>query len=271
MWLGGLLYVPVSALFFFIGTSLFAFYGAPTDNGAPSAHYQSPGNLAEVKEVVVEQRMLYSGLNTSDPDYAARAEEIRASLRLAEIGDRVFPHFIATQLPPGLTGLLIAAVFAAAMSTVSTSMNSSATLIMSDYYRRFLRPQATERQAMRVLYIGTVAWGTLGTGMSLILVKLTESALDMWWTLSGIFGGGMSGLFLLGLISRRAGNPAAATGVILGVLLIGWLTLPAFLPAWEPLVHAFMVPVMGLLTILLVGIGVSTFTSGKADKSSAPG
>jgi SSS family solute:Na+ symporter len=188
-------------------------------------------------------------------------------------------------LPPGLTGLLIAAVFAAAMSTVSTSLNSSATLLMTDYYRRFFHPQASERQCLLALYAGTIVWGSLGTGMALLLVKLTESALDIWWTLSGIFGGGMCGLFLLGMMSRRAKNPAAVAGVIAGVLVILWMSFPKlvdFLLAqperslahgwglalresargWMSPFHAFMVPVVGTLAILLVGVLISCFHRG---------
>ena len=160
------------------------------------------------------------------PAYAERLDAVASGLTDKDIGDRVFPHFIAKYLPPGLTGLLVAAVFAAAMSTVSTSLNSSATLVMTDYYRRFIRPDATERQCMLTLYLSTIVWGILGIGMALILVRLTESALDIWWTLSGIFGGGMCGLFLLGMISRRAKNPAAAAGVLVGIVAILWLSIP---------------------------------------------
>src|SRR5690606_14943759 len=118
--LGALLYVPLSAIFFFIGTALFAYYSAHP-NALP-LEYQDPTR-----------------------------------------SDSVFPYFIVTVLPPGVTGLLIAAIFAAAMSTVSSSLNSSATIILTDYYQRYLRPGATERQSMRTLYVTTVVWGVLGT------------------------------------------------------------------------------------------------------------
>jgi len=261
IWLGSILYVPVSALFLFIGSTLFVFYGEGkgSEKHPELEQMEFPGNLDDVMEVVVRQRLMNSGVGPGHENYEIVAAEVRESLELIEVGDRVFPHFIATHLPPGVTGLLIAAVFAAAMSTVSTSMNSSATLIMSDFYRRFIKSRATEKQIMRVLYVSTVVWGGLGTGMALLLVKLTESALDMWWTLSGIFGGGLSGLFLLGLISRRAGNPAAITGVVLGIVVITWLTLPTVLPGLEALIHPFLIPVFGLLTILLTGMAISFF------------
>ena len=213
VWLGGLLYVPVSAVFFFIGTALFAFY-------------------------------------------TAHPEQLPVAYREAA-ADRVFPWFIVTVLPPGVTGLLIAAVFAAAMSTVSTSLNSSATIILNDYYRRFANRSATESQSMRMLHGTTIAWGALGTLIALAMTR-AQSALDAWWTLAGIFGGGMLGLFLLGMISRRVANRPALAGVGVGVVVILWMTLS---PRMEGLpealrnpFHSFLTIVFGTTAILAVGL-----------------
>ncbi|MBN2132336.1 MAG: sodium:solute symporter [Sedimentisphaerales bacterium] len=222
LWLGGLLYIPVSALFFFIGTALFVYYTT------------GDKELPDVKRIVAQQRLMQSGVDpvyeqlpdgslAFTPDYKTELDRRASELTAGDVGDRVFPHFIAKHLPPGLTGLLIAAIFAAAMSTVSTSLNSSATLVMNDYYVRFFKKGATERQCMLALYAGTVAWGVLGTAMALVLVRLTESALDMWWSLASVFSGGMLGLFLLGMISRHARNPAAVTAVLIGFAVIAWM------------------------------------------------
>jgi SSS family solute:Na+ symporter len=254
VWLGGLLYVPVSAVFFFIGTSLFAYY---------QVH---PAALEEIRTAVAAQNLQSQGLDPSDAANDDLLATERGRLTEVEIGDKVFPHFIGARLPAGVTGLLIAAVFAAAMSTVSTSLNSSATLLMRDYYQRYIRRSASERDSMVFLYGATVVWGLLGTGVALLLVRVT-SALDAWWTLSGVFGGGMLGLFLLGMISRRAGNPAAVAGVCLGILVIGWMTLSKYLVGpWAALrspFHAFMIPVLGTLTILLGGLLISRFTTAR--------
>ena len=230
IWFGGLLYIPVSALFFFIGTALFAFY-------------------------YVQPELLPSGLR----------EELQSGK-----GDGIFPYFIVDQLPLGATGLLIAAIFAAAMSTLSSSLNSAATLTLSDYYRRFVRPNASERESMVVLYVSTVAWGVIGTGTALALIQV-QSALDAWWSLASIFSGGMLGLFLLGLLSRTAKNAAALAGVILGVLVIFWMTLsqtdvwPQELASLRSPLHSFLTTVVGTLTILLVGMGVSSFSRRSRD------
>jgi solute:Na+ symporter, SSS family len=294
LWLGGLLYLPVSALFFLIGTTLFVYYGA---NGSPAiddskqnTEILATRDIEEVRSIVARQRLMQQGLSPDDPQFAAQQAEMASSLTLKDAGDRVFPHFIAKYLPPGLTGLLVAAVFAAAMSTVSTSLNSSATLIMSDYYRRLIRPKASERELFRVLSAATIVWGAFGTCLALWLVRLTESALDIWWTLAGIFGGGITGLFLLGMISRRAGNPAAVMGVITGIVAIFWLSLPtvvdylSMLPDnatihglaenmkqsmadWRSPFHAFLIPVFGTMVIVLVGMAVSRAT---ASRKSSP-
>ncbi len=224
VWLAALLYVPVSAFFFFIGTALFAYY-------------------------------------TAMPE--ALPSELWAKIAEGKAGDRVFPFFIVDRLPPGITGLVIAAIFAAAMSTLSGSLNGAATVTLTDFYKRFLRPAAGSRESMAVLYGGTLLWGVIGTGTALALSPLETSTLDKWWELASIFSGGMLGLFLLGIISRRAGSPEAATGVILGVLVIAWMLLSkweklGFLPSsFRNPLHNFLAIVVGTLTILLVGLVAS--------------
>lgn len=212
-WLGGLLYVPVSAIFFLIGTALFAYYTAQPD--LIPAEYLEPDNA-----------------------------------------DKVFPFFIVNGLPVGATGLLIAAIFAAAMSTVSTSVNSAATVVYSDYYKRLINPEATEKQSMTVLYGTTLVLGVLGIGLALAMINV-KSALDIWWKLAGIFSGGMLGLFLLGYFSRFTRNPEAVIGVVAGVLVISWMSISAWKPELlgglaSPL-HNYMTIILGTSTILLVG------------------
>ncbi|TWT75541.1 Sodium/glucose cotransporter [Posidoniimonas polymericola] len=269
LWLGGLLYVPVSALFFFIGTSLFAFY---------TAH---PEDMQELRLAAARQQLVQEGFaapaQDAEPDaaadYDARLQATAAEVSEAKLGDRAFPLFIAKHLPPGVTGLLIAAVFAAAMSTVSTSLNSSATLVMTDFYQRFVHPNASEQARMLVLRGATVLWGAMGVGMALALVSLTESALDLWWTLSSVLSGGIVGLFLLGQISRRADNAAGALAVAVGLLVIAWMVFsntswwPAGYEHLRSPFHSFMVTVVGTLTILLTGLLVSGVRAAKQPPS----
>ena len=194
---GGYLFIPVSAVFFMIGTGLYAFY---------KVH---PGVL---------------------PDGVG--------------ADYVFPFFIVNELPVGLTGLLIASIFAAGMSTLATSVTSSSTIILTDYYQRF-RKHAGNRERMLVLKLSSVGVGVAGILVALAFMSV-QSALDAWWALASIFSGGMLGLFLLGYISRKARNFDAVLGVVCGVILVCWIVI-------SPFVHANLAIVFGTLLIFLVG------------------
>ena len=111
--------------------------------------------------------------------------------------DYVFPFFIVNELPVGLTGLLIASIFAAGMSTIATSVTSSSTIILTDYYQRF-RKHAGNRERMLVLKLSSVGVGVAGILVAFAFMSV-QSALDAWWALASIFSGGMLGLFLLGV------------------------------------------------------------------------
>ncbi len=239
LWLGALLYIPVSLLFLVIGSSLFSFYRV------------HPDELGAIRQRVAEHRLTLEGKELT----AANVGEMARRLGDRDIGDRVFPSFIAGQLPAGLSGLLIAAIIAAAMSSVDSSLNSSATVSLYDLYQRYVRPGMDERQAMRFLHGATLGWGMVGTGAALAMLRV-QSVLDAWWTLSGVFAGGMLGLFLLGLLSKRAGSKAAAIGVLVGLCAIIWLTfspgsrLPERL--WSP-IHSNLIIVIGTCAIVLTG------------------
>lgn len=258
VWLGGLLYLPVSAVFFLIGTALFAFY------------LERPGDMAEVREAVASQRMIREGADPSAAVFAPALAVKADSLGTADIGDGVFPHFIGKHLPAGVTGLLIAAVCAAGMSTISTSLNSAATVFHADFFRRFICKEGGD--ALKVLRVATLAFGAIGTAVSLLLLNVA-SALDAWWTLSSIFSGGILGLFLLGMMSRRASNPAAAAAVTCGVLVITWITLstaglwPESLSAAKAPFHAFLAIVLGTLVILFGGIAFTSLLPRKELRS----
>ena len=99
--------------------------------------------------------------------------------------------------------------------------------------------------------------GALGTGTALVMIGV-GSLLDAWWTLSGIFAGGLLGLFLLGIVVRRAQRPDAVLATIVGVLVILWMTFADALPAsLRSPFHTNMITVVGTLVIFLVGAGAS--------------
>ncbi|MCA8988202.1 MAG: sodium:solute symporter, partial [Planctomycetaceae bacterium] len=247
VWLGALLYVPVSALFLFIGSSLYAFY---------QSH---PSDLEEVRTIVAEQKLMQAGISTEDPAYAQQLADKRSELKESDLGDRVFPHFIASRLPMGARGLLIAAVFAAAMSTVSTSLNSSATLVMYDFYRRLWNPQASDIQQVWILRAATIIWGLLGTLMALMLVQLSESILDIWWLLSSVLGAGIIGLFLLGVTVPRINSRGAQLVLFFSMIVIAWMVAstssywPQSLARFSSPFHNLLVIVIGPSVMILLG------------------
>jgi len=129
--------------------------------------------------------------------------------------DAIFPWYIVTQLPAGVAGLLIAGLFAAAMSSLDSSMNSVATAVTTDFFRRF-RPGAADRTCLNVARWATVIVGVAGTAFALLMTGWDIKSLwDEFVTVLGLFSGGLAGLYLLGILSRRAHGRGAVIGLLL--------------------------------------------------------
>jgi solute:Na+ symporter, SSS family len=228
IWLCVYLYLPISLIFFFIGTALYAYF------------QQHP----ELIESVKVQAALEKGVAVG-------------SLTAADYGDKVLPYFMVTRVPTGLLGLIIAAILSAAMSTISSGMNASATVFLKDIYQRYINKDITPGQEMTVLYVATGTIGIFAIGVGILMIGV-QSILDVWWQLAGIFAGGMLGLFLLGIISRATGNIVAKTATVLGILVILWMTFSHLVPdqyaVFRNALHVNMVIVVGTLTIFLSGI-----------------
>lgn len=201
--------------------------------------------------------------------YETGAGELAPDLMAEGQADKVFPYFIVHQLPAGLTGILIASIFAAGMSTVSTSFNSGATVIYTDYYLRFRKKISGKDKSMRVLYLASAALSVAGMLVALAMINV-KSALDAWWSLASIFSGGMLGLFLLGAFAPRSNRIGAAAGVIAGLLLILYLNVLPFLTSdgeGAPL-HSYLTIVLSTGLIFIVGFFVSVL-AGKKNSSTA--
>jgi len=204
LWLGGLLYIPISALFFMIGTALFVYY-----------------------------------LNVQPADFPAKA-------------DQVFPYFIVHQLPTGMVGLVIAGVLAAGMSTLDSSLNSSATVYTIDFYKRVLNQDADDHAQLKMIRVATGLIGVLATLASLAMIN-AKTALDVWWQMSAIFGGGMLGLFLSAILIPKLSSRQAMAATAAGLLFVAWATGSKLWFAdggWAFGLHTMMVGVVGTLLII---------------------
>jgi SSS family solute:Na+ symporter len=140
-------------------------------------------------------------------------------------GDKVFPYFITTQLPAGITGLVLAALLAAAMATTSANLNCLSAVFVEDFYLRF-KPNASDRQRLFLgkLFVGIC--GTLAIGVALLYVVIKkQTILDTVFDLYAIFSGGLVGLFALGFLTRRANWQGATTGIVVTILFCAWGTL----------------------------------------------
>jgi len=134
--------------------------------------------------------------------------------------DQIFPWFIAQQLPSGIAGLVIAALFAASMSSMDSSMNSAATAITTDFYRRFW-PRASDRACLNLARGATILLGGFGTVIALFLSKLNSNSI---WLLGqelvGLLGSGLAGLFVAGIFTRRTSSLGALLGYVASLVVL---------------------------------------------------
>ena len=183
--------------------------------------------------------------------YRSRPELLNPNLP----ADSVFPLFIAQQLPAGVSGLVIAGVFAASMSTLDSSLNSVATAITTDFYGRF-RPAAADRAKLRLARWLTALLGVVATAASTALATFNVGSLwDAFQAAMGLFGGSLAGLFALGIFTRRANATGALIGAVASVAILAWVQQST------PL-HFFLYGFVGVTSCVIVGYLTSLFAPG---------
>lgn len=166
--------------------------------------------------------------------------------------DATFPLFIAAELPMGVTGLIIAGIFAAAMATLSGIMNSVATLISVDFYDRLVK-DPTQKKSVFFAELMTIAVGLIGIGLALLLSRFdVHSLFDVSIELAGLLGGGFAGAYTLGMFTRRANSPGVAIGIGASICL----TLVAW---WFKLVHPYFYLAISILLCIAIGYLASLF------------
>ena len=134
--------------------------------------------------------------------------------------DEVLPLFVVTSLPHGISGFIVAAIVAAALSP---SINSLAATTVNDFYVKYFRPDADEPTLMRVSRNATVAWGIAQIGVALGAQFVTRSVLDAGLGVLSLAAGPVLGAFLVGVLSKRTGPRGMLTGMIIGIVIVAWV------------------------------------------------
>jgi SSS family transporter len=280
--------IPLQALVLVIGVMMFVFYlFTPPPMLFNPAHDQRVRTSARAAEYeALEQRFqsaaaergkaaeaFAAAMREGDPSRSVPAEtafrnweeEIR-SIRADAIalvrevsGDQsyndvnfVFPTFVTTHLPIGIVGLIIAAIFAAAMSTISAELASLSTSTVIDFYRRWIRPEADDRHFLLISRMATGFWGLFASVVAIYSVEL-GSLIEVVNRFGSYFYGSILGVFLLAIWWRRANGHGAFIGVIAGMAAVGIVastTRTAYL--W--------LNVVGAVSVFVVGAVVSELT-----------
>jgi len=177
----------------------------------------------------------------------------------AVMTDQILPLFISLELPPGVGGLVVAGIFAAAQSTVSTSMNAVASSMVTDFLER-LGKRRSGGSRLHAARLVTVAAGGLGTLLGLLFINPTIKSLwDSFILILGLCMGVLAGLFLLGMLNRRASAPGALAGAIAGTAVVCTLALASS-------VVGYLFAAVGIACVWIVGWAASVLYELKGRK-----
>ena len=188
-------------------------------------------------------------------------------------GDQVFPYFIASQLPIGIKGLIIAAILAAAMSTIDSALNCSATVLYLDFFKRFFKPDVSPKGSLDFLRISTIVWGVLSIFFAILMIR-ARSALEIWWQISGIFGGGILGLFVLAFFKTTLKQWQGFVAIFTSILVISWVTFARDMDdglSWLSCnLDPIMAGVLGVASLLAVGFAFGFINKNKTNNHATP-
>lgn len=167
--------------------------------------------------------------------------------------DEILPYFVVQQLPAGLSGIVIAGIFAASQSTLSSSMNSVSATCFSDIYQR-RRKDISGRQTLRVARLVTIFAGIFGTVSAMVIAyRKVAFIFDLFQEVLGILGGSLAGVFILGIFTNRANTTGAISGVVAGVITV-WVIRS------QTTISVYLYGAISVMTCVIVGYLVSLFT-----------
>jgi SSS family transporter len=205
--------------FLFIGVLLFAFY--------------APYSLPEYGQAGVAAHVPFTG------------------------GDQVFPDFITKHMPTGISGLVVAAIFAAALSS---SLNSIAATFVNDLYKPF-RPQSSDRQLLRISHVLTLVFGVVQIAVALLVMRQQRSALDQALSVASLFNGPVLGVFLIGTFLKRVTEIPALIGMLVSIALLFYIRF------YTPIAFPWYV-LIGSVTTFTVAFAASLVISDNRNESS---
>ena len=143
--------------------------------------------------------------------------------------DRIYPTFIVSRMPHGISGLLIAAILAAAMSNLSAALNSLSSSSIMDFYVR-LRPQADEGQRMRLSRLATLVWAIVLFALAVVALHHAGRVVEVGLQIASVAYGALLGVFLLGVLTRHANQSGAMVGMLCGFACELYLWLGTHFP-----------------------------------------
>jgi Na+/proline symporter len=170
--------------------------------------------------------------------------------------DSIFPHFIMSKMPVGVAGILIAAIFSAAMSTVSSSVNSISTSFTADIFRHY-SPSASDHKQLKVARWSGIIFGGAGIVFALLLATLNIFSLfDYFNFVLGLLTSGLGGLFVMGIFFPRIDGRSALIGFISGTVLLFYMNLHSDISFW-------LYGAIGIVSSVVVALLLSAIIPGE--------
>ena len=277
--------IPLQAMILLTGVLMFAFFvfnkGPMLFNAAPLDRVRASAKAAEYQGLEDEYTRAFDARRAAaetlaadgDGTGAAREAFVGADREVRDVRRRattlvqeatgdpsyadvnyVFPNFVLEHMPMGLVGLIIAAIFAAAMSSIAAELNALATASVIDVYRRHLRPVADDSHYLLASKIATAAWGLFACGMAVYAVQL-GSLIEVVNRYGSYFYGSLLGVFVLAIGTKRANGDGAFVGLIAGMLSVWWV-------ATNTKIEFLWLNVVGAVVVTVVGLVVSGVTGG---------
>ncbi len=177
--------------------------------------------------------------------------------------DRIYPTFIVSKMPHGISGLLIAAILAAAMSNLSAALNSLSSSVIMDFYARF-RPQADEKTKMRLSRLATLMWAMVLFGLAVIALHKVGRVVEVGLQIASVAYGALLGVFLLGVLTKRANQFGAMIGMLCGFSVELYLWLGTHVPwTWWVMIGTTATFAIGWLTSSVMGSDSHEVTTSK--------